>query len=51
LHGVVLVVFHPESGEENPGYVVRRIKRLVEHPIAVLLAKMNSVFIREAAIL
>jgi hypothetical protein len=37
LQALVLVVFRPESIEKNPGHVVHRIKRLVEHPIAVLL--------------
>jgi hypothetical protein len=37
LQTLVLVVFRPESREKNPGHVVRRIKRLVEHPMAVLV--------------
>jgi hypothetical protein len=37
LQALVLVVFRPESGGRNPGHVVRRIKRLVDHRMAVLL--------------
>ena len=37
LQALVLVVFRPESVGKKPSHVVRRIKRLVEHRMAVLL--------------
>ena len=37
LQALVLVVFRPESAGKKPSHVVRRIKRLVEHRMAVLL--------------